>query len=151
MPAQHILVPIDFSPDADTALTQAMALALALDARLTLLHVIHMMPLTVGEVPPFHLDAYMEELENDAQQQMQITLQRVHRAGLQGDSAIVHGVPFDTIVDMARDEKVDMIVMGTHGRTGLPHALMGSVAEKVVRLAPCPVLVSREKCLVPTT
>ena len=150
MPAQHVLVPIDFSPDADEALTEAMELAQALKARLTLLHVIHLVPLTVGDVPPFYLDNYLEELENDAQQQMQTVLDRVHRAGLQGDSAIVHGIPFQAIVDMARDKKVDMIVMGTHGRTGLPHALIGSVAEKVVRLAPCPVLVAREKRTTPT-
>ncbi len=55
----------------------------------------------------------------------------------------MQGVPFQTILDTARDKGVDLIVMGTHGRTGLPHVLMGSVAEKVVRLAPCPVLVTR--------
>jgi universal stress protein A len=55
----------------------------------------------------------------------------------------VHGVPFQGIVDAARDQHVDLIVMGTHGRTGLRHVLVGSGAEKVVRLAPCPVLVTR--------
>jgi universal stress protein A len=56
---------------------------------------------------------------------------------------MVQGVPFQTIIDAARDHGVDLIVMGTHGRTGLTHVFMGSVAEKVVRLAPCPVLVTR--------
>ena len=55
----------------------------------------------------------------------------------------MQGVPFQTILDTARDKGVDLIVMGTHGRTGLPHVLMGSVAEKVVRLEPCPVFVTR--------
>jgi nucleotide-binding universal stress UspA family protein len=69
--------------------------------------------------------------------------QRVHAAGLEGDVIILDGMPFQRIVDMVQDKKVDLIVMGTHGWTGLKHVLLGSVAEKVVRLAPCPVLVAR--------
>jgi len=87
---------------------------------------------------------YLDEMAADAQQRMQALLNRVYQEGLQGETAIVQGVPFQTIVDMAGND-VDMIVMGTHGRTGLTHALMGSVAEKVVRLSPCPVLVTRGK------
>jgi nucleotide-binding universal stress UspA family protein len=56
---------------------------------------------------------------------------------------VLHGSPFACIVSAARDRGVDLIVMGSHGRTGLPHILLGSVAERVVRLAPCPVLVTR--------
>lgn len=149
MANQHFLVPIDFSPDADQALTEAIELAQALDAHLTLLHVTQLEPLTVGEVPPTYFNAYLEDLETDAQQQMQTYLARIHRAGLQGDSIILQGIPFQIIVDTARDKKVDLIVMGTHGRTGIPHALIGSVAEKVVRLSPCPVLVARPKQTAP--
>jgi nucleotide-binding universal stress UspA family protein len=83
-------------------------------------------------------------METNAQQQTQKALARVQQAGLQGDSVIVEGTPFQTIIDTAKDKGADLIVMGTHGRTGLTLALMGSVAEKVVRLAPCPVLVTRE-------
>jgi nucleotide-binding universal stress UspA family protein len=82
-------------------------------------------------------------METHAQQQTQKALARVQQAGLQGDSVIVEGTPFQTIINTAKDQGADLIVMGTHGRTGLTHALMGSVAEKVVRLAPCPVLVTR--------
>ena len=145
MAAQHFLVPIDFSPYSDQALTKAIELATSLDARLTLLHVIQLMPLTVGEMPPAYFDEHLENLEADAQQQMRAALYRVHQAGLQGESVISQGIPFQAIVDTAKDEKVDLIIMGTHGRTGLPHVLIGSVAEKVVRLAPCPVLVARQK------
>jgi nucleotide-binding universal stress UspA family protein len=56
---------------------------------------------------------------------------------------VVHGVPFQSIVDTARDQHVDLIVTGTQGRTGLAHLFLSSVAEKVVCLAPCPVLVTR--------
>ena len=57
---------------------------------------------------------------------------------------VAHGIPFQEIIDTAKVRQVDLIVMGTHGRTGLLHVLLGSVAERVVRLAPCPVLVARQ-------
>jgi nucleotide-binding universal stress UspA family protein len=141
--AQHILVPTDFSDYANCALDYAMALAKALPARLTFLHVIQLTPMTMGDMYGYSLEAYLEAMESEAQKHMQALLNRVHQAGLQGETAIVQGVPFQTIVDMAESRDVDLIVMGTHGRTGLTHALMGSVAERVVRMAPCPVLVTR--------
>jgi nucleotide-binding universal stress UspA family protein len=145
MTVTHILVPTDLSEYADYALDYAIALAQKLQARLTLLHIIHLTPLAMGDIGVSGLVPYLEEMEADAQQRMQALLNRVQQEGLQGETAVVQGVPFQTIVDMAGNEDVDMIVMGTHGRTGLIHALMGSVAEKVVRLAPCPVLVTRGK------
>jgi nucleotide-binding universal stress UspA family protein len=143
MTAQHILVPTDFSAYADQALDYAIAFAQALQARLTLLHVFHLSPLSVGDMPPAVLSATLQEMETSAQQRMQATLARVHHGGLQADSAIIEGIPLQTILDTAHARGVDLIIMGTHGRTGLTHAFMGSVAEKVVRLAPCPVLVTR--------
>ena len=143
MTIHHILVPTDFSAYADQALEYAMALAQALQARLTLLHVFHLSPLSVGDMPPAVLITTLQEMETTAQQRMQATLARVHHAGLHADSAIMEGIPLQTILDTAHARGVDLIVMGTHGRTGLTHVLMGSVAEKVVRLAPCPVLVVR--------
>jgi nucleotide-binding universal stress UspA family protein len=62
---------------------------------------------------------------------------------------IVQGVPFHEIIETARTQQVDLIVMGTHGHTGFQHVLWGSVAEKVVRLAPCPILVARQPTIVP--
>ena len=145
MSVPHFLVPTDFSPYADQALTEAIELAHAVNAHLTLLHVIQLMPLTVGDIPPEYFNNYLEDIEADAQQQMQASLNRIYQAGLQGDSVITQGIPFQAIVDMAGEMKADLVIMGTHGRTGLPHALIGSVAEKVVRLASCPVLVARQK------
>ena len=87
--------------------------------------------------------SYWQELETGIEQSLEASLQRIHDVGLQGETLIVHGVPFQSIIDPAKDKGADLIVMGTHGRTGLSHALMGSVAEKVMRLAPCPVLVTR--------
>ena len=69
--------------------------------------------------------------------------ERAQAAWLHCDFAILHGTPFHVIVDTAQRDHIDLIIMGTHGRTGLRHVLLGSVAERVVRLAPCPVLVAR--------
>jgi nucleotide-binding universal stress UspA family protein len=157
----HILVPIDFSAYADQALAYAMALARELQARLTLLHVVATTPLGVVEgatgaplapkTTPLGLvegvakfpPSYWQELETGIEQRMEESLKPIHDVGLQGETVIVYGVPFQAIVDTAKEQGVDLIIMGTHGRTGLTHVLMGSVAENVVRLAPCPVLVTR--------
>jgi len=143
MAIKHILVPTDFSEYADQALNYAIQLAQQLQAHITLLHIIDTAPLGVVEGATMLPPSYWQELETDIEQIMEESLKRLHDVGLQGETVIVHGVPFQTIVDTAEDKGADVIIMGTHGRTGLPHAIIGSVAEKVVRLAPCPVLVTR--------
>jgi nucleotide-binding universal stress UspA family protein len=144
MTAQHFLVPIDFSDYADQALDYAMALGQNLQARLTLLHVIHAVPLWAeGDMGRTLPDVYLAEVEAAAQRGMEQRRQRVQDAGLEANVLVVHGVPFQTIIDVAQEAQIDLIIMGTHGRTGMKHMLLGSVAEKVVRLAPCPVLVTR--------
>ncbi len=94
---------------------------------------------------------YLEEQEIEAQHLLQASLERVQRAGLQGDSLLIQGTPTQTIVDTAGEQRVDLIIMGTHGRTGLAHVFLGSVAEHVVRQAPCPVLVARKTADAPDT
>ena len=143
MTAQHILVPTDFSAYADQALDYAIDLAQKLQARLTLVHIIDTTPLGVVEGATMLPPSYWQELETGVAQRMEESLKPIHDVGLQGETVIVHGVPFQAIIDTAKEKGVDLIIMGTHGRTGLTHVLMGSVAEKVVRLAPCPVLVTR--------
>jgi nucleotide-binding universal stress UspA family protein len=86
-------------------------------------------------------ETYLQELEADIQRSMEALLARVTAAGLTGESIVLYGVPFQEVVETAKARQVDLIVMGTHGRTGLMHVLLGSVAERVVRLAPCSVLV----------
>ena len=144
MIVQHMLVPIDFSATADQALAYAIALAQQLHARLTLLHVLDMTPVTMEEMTAGVVATYLEEQEIEAQRLLQASLERVQRAGLQGDSLLVQGTPFQAIVDTAGEQGVDLIIMGTHGRTGLAHVFLGSVAEHVVRQAPGPVLVTRK-------
>jgi nucleotide-binding universal stress UspA family protein len=138
MHLHHILIPLDFSPDAERALDDAIELAQCFQARLTLLHVIHLPPMA-----DTHVAFYLAEIEAGAQQGMETYHKRVQEAGVAATIRIAHGVPFQEIIDIAKDSAADLIMMGTHGRTGMPHLLLGSVAERVVRLAPCPVLVTR--------
>jgi nucleotide-binding universal stress UspA family protein len=151
MASQRFLVPIDFSEYANQALEYAINLAEKLDAHLTLLHVIHSAPLggvDMGVTLPY---TYLQDLEAEITQSMDACLARVTAAGLEGDIVVVHGTPFHEIVETAKTQKVELIVMGTHGRTGLQHVLLGSVAEKVLRLASCPVLVVRQSTIVPVS
>lgn len=143
MTIQHLLVATDFSADADQALDYAIALAIPLQARVTLLHAISAVFWGTGDVAMAPPTEYFDALETEAQQQIEQACTRVREAGLEGETIVVYGVPFECIITAARHHNIDLIVMGTHGRTGLRHVLLGSVAERVVRLAPCPVLVTR--------
>ncbi|MDE0206924.1 MAG: universal stress protein [Candidatus Tectomicrobia bacterium] len=137
----RILVPTDFSADADHALEHAIGLARQFQSRLTLVHVVHLYLPGSAEAG---FPAYVEQLRRDADQQLQAPRSRVEATEVPFETCTEMGVPADRIVEVARDRQVDLIVMGTQGRTGLPHLLLGSVAEHVVRLAPCPVLVTRK-------
>jgi universal stress protein A len=149
MTAQRFLVPVDFSEDANQAVKYATDLASKLGARMTLLHVIQLLPFGSGDMGVTVPYTYTQDLEAEITSRMQVYLERVTAAGLEGEIAVAHGVPFQEILETAKAQQVNLIIMGTHGRTGLQHVLMGSVAEKVVRLAPCPVLVVRQPTIVP--
>ncbi len=147
MMAQRFLVPVDFSEDANQAVEYAIDLARTLGARVTLLHVIQLLPFGSGDMSVTVPGTYIQDLEAEITSRMQAFLERITAAGLEGGIVVVHGVPFQEILETAKNQQVDLILMGTHGRTGLQYVLLGSVAEKVVRLAPCPVLVVRQPTL----
>jgi nucleotide-binding universal stress UspA family protein len=139
----RILVPTDFSEPSEAALTYARTLARQFGASFHLLHVVEA-PLVTG---PFSSEMYIPETQGTVDHLIQDAKLRLARRLLPSDKAlykatreIVVGLAAKTIVDYATEQKFDLIVMGTHGRTGLSHMLMGSVAEHVVRSAPCPVL-----------
>jgi universal stress protein A len=144
MTPQHFLVPLDFSAYSTQALDYAMALAHTLQARLTLLHVIQPLPMGGGDLGMTLPYAYMQELDAELTRRLESYLARVTAAGLNGEMVLVYGSPYHEIVETAKVRQVELIIMGTHGRTGLRHVLLGSVAEKVVQLASCPVLVMRQ-------
>ena len=137
-----ILHPTDFSEPSKHALQYALSLAEEFKATLCVLHVIEdvagAMYFDLLQAPP--LAQLMADIEKQAQSALDDLVPRETRARIQTECLIRKGVPFLEIIRCAGEIKADMIVCGTHGRTGLKHALFGSVAEKVVRKAPCPVL-----------
>jgi nucleotide-binding universal stress UspA family protein len=141
----RILVPTDFSKHSDNAVKYAAAFAEKFAAELHFLHVVQDMAVFIPEAvlmtpamtPP------VEQFRSAARAALEKVMKDHNLTGLKVTTEIAEGVPFAEIVRAARDKDVDLIVMGTHGRTGLAHMLLGSVAEKVVRKAPCPVLTVR--------
>ena len=147
MPAKFmkILAPTDFSEPSALALETALEVA-APGASILLCHVVDDLPLTYGYVgiatPTPELRSRMTR---EAEKELEGFGPKDVRADVTVVRRVIHGTPFLEIVRLAREEEIDLIVMGTHGRTGLQQILIGSVAEKVVRKAPCPVLVVRAK------
>ena len=137
-----ILHPTDFSEPSNHALQYALSLAQEFKAKLCVLHVIEeiagAMYFDMLQAPT--LTQLMEDIENQTRSALDDLVPREVRDKIQTECLIRKGVPFLEIVRCATEIRADMIVCGTHGRTGLKHALFGSVAEKVVRKAPCPVL-----------
>lgn len=136
---RHILVPHDFSDTAEQALSFAVALAAKLGARITIVH--------AYEVPSYGYPdgvALTAEVAQNIQRAAATALEgvaaRTRKPGLEVNSVLRQGSAWSEINAAAKEEKADLVVMGTHGRHGLARALLGSVAEKVVRTAPCPVL-----------
>jgi nucleotide-binding universal stress UspA family protein len=139
---QKILVPTDFSQPADAALTYAKALAEKFGSRLQLLHVVAMpyaYPLG-AEASAFAMEELMTEVEASSRK----TLEELGaKVGLPADRVSVRttiGTPVSEILDTIANDRIDLVVMGTHGRGMVEHLLLGSVAERVVRRSPVPVL-----------
>jgi nucleotide-binding universal stress UspA family protein len=143
---KKILVPVDFSPHAERAFQYAITLASRLGAQLRVVHVVED-PFVTGawssEVYVPYIPELLEDLIAGAEQQLATLKAAAVAKGITADSAVITGRPAQTIVEHAEEGAFDLIVMGTHGRTGLSHVVMGSVAERVVRKAPCPVLTLR--------
>ena len=138
---RKILCPIDFSAGSHHAFRVAARLASELSAKLELVHSWHLPPLATGGEYPLPPEA-LQGLVDDAERGLTDTLTEAKRLGVEHvSSQLVSGSPWERIVELAGP--TDLIVMGTHGRTGISRFLLGSVAEKVVRHAPCSVLVAR--------
>ncbi|MEQ1852032.1 MAG: universal stress protein [Chthoniobacteraceae bacterium] len=139
---KRILVPFDFSTGAEHALEHSVNYARRFKAGLTLVHIVHLPYLGIGFGPGEGL-GMEDRLVGDATEQLAAIAARLERKGVAAGTVVRVGHPVRDVVDVARREGADMIVMGTHGRSGLKHALLGSVAEGVLRHAPCAVLVVR--------
>lgn len=140
MKLQKILVPTDFSPSSDEALLMAASLARTSGATLLVVHVEEspaaygMLELYYGQPDPADEQRLRELLEEKLSQSVP------PEAGIRTEHRLVTGDPVEELLRVAREEHPDLIVMATHGRTGLRRVLMGSTAEAVVRRATCPVL-----------
>jgi len=140
----RIVVATDFSECAQEAWGLAQRLASALGSELVLAHVLVEAPLF--EEGPFSMDKtrrVFEAARKWAEETIEQWADPARRQGLKVRTALRTGVPYREIVALTTDERADLVVLGTHGRGGLDRALLGSVADRVVRLAPCPVLTVR--------
>lgn len=141
---KRILTTTDFSPHSKVALKYASAFASAFGAEVIVCHVLEK-PDFLSQLPPVS-DGYLPPDLPQVQEKHARVLceQMLAEAGLSHARVIMpHGNPYSEIVRTAKEEDCDIIIIGTHGRGGLAHLLLGSVAERVVRAAPCPVLTVR--------
>ncbi|QDU55125.1 universal stress protein [Aeoliella mucimassa] len=134
-----ILCPVDFSKSSEAALQHASALAVEADAKLYILHVIDESAAYCTEYTGM---GYMPDMSQRIEYECSHLLDEIEptEPKVRFERILMLGPPARTIAKVAEDKKVDLIVMGSHGRTGVSRLLMGSVAEEVVRLAKCPVL-----------
>jgi len=132
---KKILCPVDFSEPGRYAFDYACALARRHEATLELLHVAEPSAYAEDELPPGKIS-----YEQSLQQQIE---QWAEEAGCPAETHLMTGIPYIEIVKRAKEIHANMIVIGTHGRSGIQHLLIGSVAERVVRTASCPVLTVR--------
>jgi nucleotide-binding universal stress UspA family protein len=135
---RKILVPVDFSSYSESAVGYASTIAGKFGATLILMHVIESFPYSVTD--SMNVISHRRALQTLARALLRNLAGELRNRKLAVKTCLVEGNPSREILVKARREKADLIVMGTHGRTGLPHVLLGSVAEKTVRLSPAPVL-----------
>lgn len=141
MKIEKILFPTDFSKGSDNALLYAIDLAKQYNATLFIIHIIYDVIQTTGwDVPHLPLEQLDKDLTASSEQKLDEFSEEVVRDLEKVEKRTITGVPYQEIVQFAEDEKIDLIVIGTHGRTGLDRVFFGSTAERVVRMAPCPVL-----------
>ena len=147
---KKILCPVDHSECSYLALKYAISLALKDEAKLYLMHVIdtRLYDTEIYKFSPYKLDEIdMNKIHEDLIKSLPEGTMDV----LEVETIVIKGIPFHEIINAATEIGADLIVIGTHGRTGLSHVVMGSVAEKVVRKASCPVLAVRMPSPIPCT
>jgi nucleotide-binding universal stress UspA family protein len=145
MSLRRIVVPTDFSPIADGALDTAISLARLAGAQIAVVHV--SAPVVVLP-PPFELvpvPSLFPDLPRRLQEALEARAARVREAGLAVETEELAGATHMEIVRYAKETSADLLVMGTHGRGALGHAVLGSVVERVLHRAPCPVLAVPER------
>jgi len=140
-----VMVASDFSPTSRAAFARAVDLAKANRARLLVMHALTLVPpMPGGEyIPPQAWDQIEAASHAQARDRIKALVVKAKRAGVRATALVMVGSPYEVIVRAARSKRVDVLVLGTHGRTGLPRFFLGSVAARVLATAPCPVLTVR--------
>jgi nucleotide-binding universal stress UspA family protein len=146
MQFRHILAPTDFSDYSKKAVASALEWAKKFGAKLTILHVVELPPYPIeGYVPPSVSASFLEDLELQATQDLAQLVPEAESALSDVVRLVAIGTPYRKIIETAEAGQVDLIVMATAGRTGFSHLVLGSIAERVVRTATCPVLTIRPR------
>ena len=144
---RRILHPSDFSRASGAAFTKALEMAKTNRAELLVVHVLAPVVPMVGDgyVPPNVYEEIEASARSQAQAQINRLMAKARKAGVRVKGLLMDGVPHEQITRAARSKRADLIVIGTHGRTGLAKFFLGSVAGRVVSIAACPVLTVRGK------
>jgi universal stress protein A len=135
-----VLVPVDFSEHSGAAMDLAIELVRGSGGTI---HLLHAYEVPLGTIPPYGVavpESLLAQVRDAAARRLEKAAHKVTAAGVRCETHVVHGPAADVIIEASREQAVDLIVMGTRGLTGLKHVLLGSVAERTVRQAPCPVL-----------
>lgn len=141
---ERVLVPTDFSDSAHKALVYGASFAKEFSAELVLLHVVE--PVAIGygsDLFPVPMAEVFEEMSGYAREQLGKLAAEAREKGVVVRELVVQGKPSSEVLRVAEEETVSLIVLGTHGKGILDHAIFGSTTERVVRRAPCPVLTCR--------
>lgn len=141
---KKILVPTDFSEHSDKAIRYGVELAAKFNSELHVFHAVEAIPIMYGEGGGYFSYEATKSIEDAAAEHLE-SLEINAPEGVNIVRKVVPGHPFVEIVRYARENAMDLLVIGTHGRGAISHMLLGSVAERVTRKAPCPVLVVREE------
>jgi len=137
---KEILVPVDFSDHSTAAQETAVEIAKTFSAKIWLLHCYQLHP---GGVSPYGIAApasYHDDVRDAVMRRIRECQEKVEAEGVSAEASVSSEFPPQAIVEMAKDISADLIVMGTRGLTGVKHVMLGSVAERTLRIAPCPVL-----------
>ena len=141
---QTILVPTDFSPHSERALEVAEKLVKLTGGKI---HLLHCFQINVGGISPYGVtvpEEFNREVREAAEKAIEDLERKVAAEGIEVETHLTPRFPSEAVSDLAKELGADLIVMGTRGATGLKHILLGSVAERTIRIAPCPVLTVKE-------
>ena len=146
MKVERILYPTDFSEGSAYALSRAKELAIHYNAKLYIVHVVYDVVKTTGlHIPHISSEELYKELNKWGEEEIEKCCAEETKNMDNIEKIILHGVPYEEIINFAEKEDIDMIVIGTYGHSGLERFVFGSTAERVVRRAPCAVLTVRPK------